>query len=153
MPARTTASDRVASSPPTSCWTLPARRRGKLLELLDQGIVDCARHRDGLAFTALEQPQPIVQIVEGRHVLAVDIHQVILGRRGVACVQRRQRAVLMLQDQARDVRIVAGQHQLHRLRAHRMDRPDQVGEHVDIVDSDLQHHAARHARGLVAPRG
>ena len=59
----------------------------------------------------------------------------------------------MLQDQARDVRIVAGQHQLRRLRAYRMDRPDQVGEHVDIVDSDLQHHAARHARGLVAPGG
>src|SRR5205814_10088035 len=41
--------------------TLPARRRGKLLELLDQRIVDCAGHRDGLAFTAPEQPQPMVQ--------------------------------------------------------------------------------------------
>src|SRR4051794_13461677 len=52
---------------PDLVLALPARRRGELLELLDQRIVDSAGHRDGLAFAALEQPQPIVQIVERRH--------------------------------------------------------------------------------------
>jgi hypothetical protein len=49
-----------------------------------------------------------VQIVVGGGVLAVDVHQIVLGRRGIARVQRRERAVLVLQDQARDIRIVAG---------------------------------------------
>src|SRR5947208_10506292 len=82
---------------PDLVLALPARRCGKLLEFLDQRIVTWAWHRNGMAFTALEQPQPIMHIVECRHVLAVDIHQVVLGRRGVARVQRRKRAVLMLQ--------------------------------------------------------
>src|SRR5437899_3508902 len=70
---------------PDLVLALPTRRRGKLLELLDQGIVTSAWHRNGLAFTALEQAQPIMQIVVSCHVLAVDIHQIVLGRRGVAC--------------------------------------------------------------------
>ena len=49
--------------------------------------------------------------------------------------------------------IVAGQHQLRELPAHRLDRPDQVLQHVGVVDADLQHDAARHAGGLVAPGG
>jgi hypothetical protein len=34
-----------------------------------------------------------------------------------------------------------------------MNRPDQIFQNVDVVDADLQHHAAGHAGGLVAPRG
>ena len=57
----------------------------------------------------------------------------------------------MLEDQARDVRVVAGQNQLRKLSAHRHHRPHEEFQHVGVVDADLQHHAARHAGGLVAP--
>ena len=49
------------------------------------------------------------------------------------------------------VRIVARQHKLDKVPAHRLHRTDQVSQHVGVVDADLQHHAARHAGGLVAP--
>ena len=112
-----------------------------------------ARHRRQLGLAALEQAQAVVQVVIGGGFLAVDVHQVIFGRRGVAGVEGRERAVLVLEDQAGDVRIVARQHQLGELAAHRLDRPHQVFQHVDIVDADLQHDAARHAGGLIAPGG
>src|SRR6202030_3151646 len=83
--------------------TLSANSRGKLLEFLDQGVIRCALDRCGLAFAALEKTEPVVQIVVGGGVLAVDVHQIILGRRGVAGVQRRQRAVVVLEDKARHI--------------------------------------------------
>src|ERR1700688_4067724 len=45
--------------------TLSANSRGKLLQLLDQGVIRCALDRCGLAFAALEKTEPVVQIVVG----------------------------------------------------------------------------------------
>ncbi len=94
-----------------------------------------------------------MQIVVRAGVLAVDVHQVILGGRRVTGVHRRQRAVLVLQYQACHIGIVARQYQLRGAAADRDDRAHQVGEHVDVVNADLQHHAARHAGSLITPRG
>src|ERR1700685_1672869 len=87
---------------------LAAGRGGKLLQLLDQGIVAGAVDRHRMALAALEQTEPVVQIVVGGCILAVDVHQIVLGRRSVARIHRGKRTVLMFQDQARDIRIVAG---------------------------------------------
>ena len=59
----------------------------------------------------------------------------------------------MLEDEAGDVGIVARQHQLCEHAGHACHRTQQHLQHVDIVDADLQHDAARHAGGLVTPRG
>ena len=66
--------------------------------------------------------------------------------------QGRERAAFMLEDEARHVRVVTGQNELHQPTTNSFDRPQQVFEYVRIVDADLQHDAARHAGGLVAPR-
>ena len=58
----------------------------------------------------------------------------------------------MLEDEARDVGIFTGQHQLDERAAHRFHRSHQVFEHVGVMDADLQHDASRHACGRVAPR-
>src|ERR1700682_5181912 len=68
---------------PDFVLALPASRGRKLLKLLDQGVVLCATYRHGLAFAALQKAEPIVQVVVGGGVLAVDVHQIIFGRRGV----------------------------------------------------------------------
>ena len=59
----------------------------------------------------------------------------------------------MLEEERGDVRIVARQHQLREPAGHALGRPHQHFQHVDIVEADLQHDAARHAGRLVAPRG
>ena len=153
MPARTTASDRVAYSPPTSCRPWPRTAAANSSSSSTRVSFFAQGTAAGVVLAPLEQAQPIVQIVVGRGVLAVDVHQVVLGRRGVAGIERGERAVLVLQHQARHVRIVAGQHELRELSAHRHDRPEQIFQHVGVVDADLQHDAARHAGGLVAPGG
>src|SRR5882724_11525251 len=58
----------------------------------------------------------------------------------------------MLEDQARHVRVVAWQHEAHRVAGDRLHRPEQVLEHVGVVVADLQHDAAGHALGGIAPR-
>src|SRR5258708_31963055 len=55
----------------------------------------CVLDHHGLAFAAPEETKPIVQIVIGGRIPAVDVHQIVLGRRGLARVQRRQRAVVV----------------------------------------------------------
>ena len=58
----------------------------------------------------------------------------------------------MLEDQARDVGIVAGEHELREPPAHRFHRTEKVFEHVGVMDADLQHHAPRHSGCGVTPR-
>jgi len=130
---------------------LAARRGRKFLEFLDDGVVFRARHRARALAAALDEPQSLVQVVVRRRLLAVDVHQVVLGGGGVAGIERRQRAVIVLEDEARDVGVFAGQHQLDERAAHRFHRPHQVCEHVGVMDADLQHDASGHARGGVAP--
>src|SRR5215471_19985715 len=72
---------------------LPAHCLGELLELLDEGIVLLAGHRGRAAAAALENPQARVHIVIRARFFSVYVHEVILGRRGVARVQRGERAV------------------------------------------------------------
>ena len=45
-----------------------------------------------------------------------------------------------------------GKHELREAAAHRLDRSDQIFEHVAVMNADLQHDAARHAFGRIAPR-
>ena len=58
----------------------------------------------------------------------------------------------MLQYEARDIRVLAGQDELREAATHRLDRPHEVLEDVGVVDADLQHDPARHALGGIAPR-
>jgi len=57
----------------------------------------------------------------------------------------------VLQDQVGDVGIVAGQDELSPHAGYALYRPHQHFQHVDVVDADLQHHAAGHADRLIAP--
>ena len=151
MPARITASERGRALAVHLGLRLAAHRGGELVQLVDDGVVLLGGNPLRLVRAALLQAQPAVQVVVGGRFLAVDVHQVVLAGRGIARVERRLRAVLVLEDQAGDVRVVARQHELHEAPADRLDRAEQVLEHVGVVDADLQHHAAGHAGGLVAP--
>src|SRR5437763_8737079 len=101
---------------------VPAHRAGELLELLDEGVVLRASNRARAVAPALEHAQTLMHIVICARFLAVDIHQVVLGSGGVARVERREGAVLVLEDQARDVRIVAWEYELREPPAHRSHR-------------------------------
>src|SRR5262249_22962115 len=83
---------------------------------------------------------------------SVYVHQVILGGRGVARVERRERTVFVLEDEARDVRVVAGKDQLREPAAHRLDRTQEILEHVAVMNADLEHHPARHPARRIPPR-
>src|SRR5918992_817754 len=49
----------------------------------------------------------------GGRFLAVDVHEVVLGSRRVARVERGERAVLVLENEARHIGVVAGENQAH----------------------------------------
>src|SRR5580704_6635539 len=57
----------------------------------------------------------------------------------------------MLQHQVAHVGIFAGQDELRRHARHASDWPHQHFQYIDVMDTDLQHNAARHARRLEAP--
>ena len=153
MPASITASERVLRSPSISGSPSPRTARANSSSSSTIGSFFPTETASDCGRAALQAAQPLVQVVIGARFLAVDVHQVVLGGRRVARVERRQRAVFVLEHQARDIGVVARQHQPHEAPAHRLHRPDQVLEHVGVVDADLQHHAAGHALGGVAPRG
>src|SRR5258708_1531295 len=92
-----------------------------------------------------------MKIVVRARLLPVDVHQVVLGSGGIARVERGERAVLVLEHEARHVRVVARKHQPYELAAHRLYRPEQVLEDVCVVNADLQHDSSGHALGAVAP--
>src|SRR5207302_7004070 len=129
-----------------------ARGGGELLQLLDDGVVPGTRDRIGTRAAALEKAQSLMEVVIRARLLAVEVHQVVLGGRGVARVEGRERAILVLEDQARDVRIIARENKAHEPAAYGFDRPEKILEHVAVVDADLQHHATRHAFRGIAPR-
>ena len=58
----------------------------------------------------------------------------------------------MLHHEARDIGIVAGQHELREHAAHCLHRTDQVFQHIGVVNADLEHHAAGHTLGGIPPR-
>src|SRR5689334_5581554 len=88
--------------------SLAADRSGKFFQLLDQGVDLGVADARWLSFATLAEPQPIVQVIVGRGFLAIDIQQVVLGGGGIACIEGGERPVLMLQNQAGNVGIVAG---------------------------------------------
>ena len=117
IPARTTASERVAESPPISGAPSPRTAAANSSSSSTNVSLFAQGTSTDLVSPRLSSRKPPVQVVEGAGLLAVDVHQVVFGCRCVARVQRRERAVLVLQDQARDIGIVAGQHELRELPA------------------------------------
>src|SRR5437016_7772780 len=57
----------------------------------------------------------------------------------------------MLEHEPGHIGIVARQHELRQHSGDALDRPEKHLKHVDVVNADLQHHAAWHARGLISP--
>ena len=55
-----------------------ADRRGKFLQLLDQRVRLCGCDAHGFTRATLQEPQTSVEVIVGRGILAVDIHQVVL---------------------------------------------------------------------------
>ena len=123
----------------------------EFLHPLADGVVLFVRYRVRALVPALEKAQPLVRIVVRARLFALDVHAVVFRGGGVARIERGKRAVVVLHHEARDVRVVAGQHELGKPAVHGLDRTHQVFEHVGVMDADLQHDAPRHAFSRVTP--
>src|SRR5436190_1993622 len=84
----------------------------EFVQLFADRVVLGKGHGTHLLFAALERAQATKQIVIGARFLAVDIEHVEFRRRRIGGGERRNSAVLVLEDEARDVWIVARKNEM-----------------------------------------
>src|ERR1700754_857951 len=64
---------------------------GEFLELFHECVVITCRDCDGLGLTALQNTQAVMKIIKCGSVFSINIHQIVLRRRRVARIHRRER--------------------------------------------------------------